>query len=256
MTKGRLPLILALAVTVLWMMPLVRLATVSLRDGGLGNYSAVIAQQGLLRYLANSTIITVTAVVIVLAFASSAAFAFSKLRFPGRRSLFLLLMAGLMIPVASVLVPLTEIERLLGWTNTYQGLFLPYAALALPFALVILRSSYDGLPDELMEAAAIDGAGSWHTFVSVYLPMTRPAMVMVGIWTFLSSWNEFLLALLFATEPDQRTITIIPASFQLEFFVDVPKIFAALVLIELPVVLLYAAMQRTFERGLTAGAIK
>jgi raffinose/stachyose/melibiose transport system permease protein len=256
MTRSRLPLLLAAFVALLWVLPLARLAAVSMRDGGLSNYGAVIVHQGLLRYVANSAIITVAAVTIVLLFASSAAFAFSKLRFPGRRTLFLVLMSGLMIPVASVLVPLTEIERLFGWTNTYQGLFLPYAALALPFALVILRSSYDGLPDELMEAAALDGAGAWHTFRSVYLPMTRPAMVMVGIWTFLSSWNEFLLALLFATDPDQKTITVVPASFQLEFFVDVPKLFAALVLIELPIVLLYATMQRTFERGLTAGAIK
>jgi raffinose/stachyose/melibiose transport system permease protein len=107
-----------------------------------------------------------------------------------------------------------------------------------------------------MEAAMVDGAGLWRTFTRIYLPLTVPAMVMVGVWTFLNSWNEFLLALMFMTEPDMRTITVVPASFQLDFFVDVPKIFAALVVIQLPVVVLYGLMQRTFQRGLTAGAIK
>lgn len=253
---GRLGLTVVAAVTVLWMLPLARLVTVSLRDGGLDNYGAVVAQHGLGRYLLNSAVVTAGAVLLVLVLGSAAAFAFSKLRFAGRNSLYVLVLSGLMIPVAAILVPLTQIETMLGWQNTYQGLSVPYAALALPFALVILRNTYDGLPDELLEAAVVDGASTWKAFVRVYLPLTIPALVMVGIWTFLNSWNEFLLALMFMVSPEMRTVTVLPASFQLEFFVDVPKIFAALVLIQLPVVLLYALMQRTFERGLTAGAIK
>lgn len=256
MRSGRIGLLVVTAVTVLWMLPLARLVSVSLRDGGLANYTAVLEQQGLARYLLNSAIVTAGAVLMVLVLGSVAAFAFSKLRFRGRNALYVVILSGLMIPVAAILVPLTEIETALGWQNTYQGLFVPYAALALPFALVILRNTYDGLPDELMESAVVDGASVWRAFVRVYLPLTVPALVMVGIWTFLNSWNEFLLALMFMVSPDMRTVTVVPASFQLEFFVDVPKIFAALVLIQLPVVLLYAFMQRTFERGLTAGAIK
>lgn len=256
MKGGRIALLAATAVTVLWMLPLARLVSVSLRDGGLDNYAAVIERQGIGRYLLNSAVVTAGTVMLVLALGSLAAFGFSKLRFPARNTLYLLMLSGLMIPVAAILVPLTEIETSLGWQSTYQGLIVPYAALALPFALVILRNTYDGLPDELMEAAVVDGANLWRTFIRVYLPLTGPALVMVGIWTFLSSWNEFLLALMFMISPDMRTVTVVPAGFQLEFFVDVPKIFAALVLIQLPVVLLYALMQRVFERGLTAGAIK
>lgn len=254
--SGRVPVLVVTGVTLLWMLPLARLLTVSLRDGGLENYAAVVEQEGIARYLLNSTIVTGAAVLIVLALGSVAAFGFAKLRFPARNTLYLILLSGLMIPVAAILVPLTEIEAALGWQSTYQGLFMPYAALAMPFALVILRNTYDAMPDDLMEAALVDGAGLWRAFTRIYLPLTAPAMVMVGVWTFLNSWNEFLLALMFMTEPDMRTITVVPASFQLEFFVDVPKIFAALVLIQLPVVVLYGLMQRTFERGLTAGAIK
>lgn len=245
-----------LAITILWMLPLYRLVTVSLKGDGLGNYADVIAKEGLGRYLLNSAIVTSVTVVAVLTLASIAAFAFSKLRFRGRSVLYAILLSAMMMPVAAILVPLTDIQRFLGIANTYQGLILPYTALALPFALVLLKNAYDALPDQLLEAAVVDGAGPWRAFTKVLFPLTTPTLAMVGIWTFLNSWNEFLLALLFMSSPDMRTITVIPASFQLSFFVDVPKIFAALVLIQLPVVVLYSVFQRNFQRGLTAGAVK
>ena len=253
---SRVGLVIMVGVVILWMLPLYRLLTVSLESGGLDNYAEVLAKEGLGRYLLNSTIVTAATVLGVLVMASMGAFAFSKLRFRGRKVLYALVLSGLMIPVAAILVPLTQIQGLLGFANTYQGLIFPYAALALPFALVLLKNAYDALPDELLEAAVVDGAGGWRAFVRVMLPLTSPTLVMVGIWTFLNSWNEFLLALLFMSAPEMRTITVIPASFQLSFFVDVPKIFAALVLIQLPVVVLYSAFQGHFQRGLTAGAVK
>ncbi|WP_454116912.1 carbohydrate ABC transporter permease [Microbacterium aurum] len=256
MKFGKIALVIMGAITLLWMLPLIRLVTVSLSGDGLQNYADVVTRQGIFRYLLNSAIVTVATVVAVLALASIAAFAFSKLRFPGRNVIYAVVLAGLMIPVAAILVPLSQIQQFLGLYNTYPGLILPYTALALPFALVLLRGAYDALPDQLLEAAVVDGASTWRAFSRVLLPLTTPTLVMVGIWTFLNSWNEFLLALLFMSSPEMRTVTVVPASFQLAFFVDVPKIFAALIIIQLPVVLLYAALQRKFQRGLTAGAIK
>ncbi|KAA9083747.1 carbohydrate ABC transporter permease [Microbacterium radiodurans] len=256
MTGGRIALTAIAAVTVLWMLPLIRLVTLSLEGDGMGNYVDVVQSEGLLRYLGNSALVTGVTVVLVLVFASAGAFAFSKLRFRGRNVIYAILLTGLMIPVAAILVPLSEIQKAFGLYNTYPGLILPYTALALPFALILLRGAYDALPDQLLEAAVVDGASTFRAFVRVLLPLTSPTLVMVGIWTFLNSWNEFLLALLFMSAPDMRTVTVVPASFQLAFFVDVPKIFAALVLIQLPVVLLYAALQKKFESGLTAGAVK
>lgn len=256
MKPSKIALVVMLAITILWMLPLYRLITVSLSGSGLNNYAKVISQEGIFRYLLNSAIVTAFTVVAVLALASASAYAFSKLRFPGRNVIYAIALAGLMIPVAAILVPLSQIQQAFGLYNTYPGLILPYTALALPFALVLLRGAYDALPDQLLEAAVVDGAGAWRAFFRVMLPLTTPTLVMVGIWTFLNSWNEFLLALLFMSAPEMRTVTVIPASFQLEFFVDVPKIFAALVIIQLPVVLLYAALQSKFQRGLTAGAIK
>ncbi|MBO1739197.1 carbohydrate ABC transporter permease [Leifsonia sp. TF02-11] len=256
MKAGRIAVTIMLFVTIVWMLPLYRLVSVSLSGGGVANYAAVVAKEGIGRYLLNSAVVTAFTVVLVLALASVGAFAFSKLRFRGRNVVYGLLLSGLMIPVAAILVPLSGIQQALGLYNTYPGLILPYTALALPFALVILRGAYDGLPDQLLEAAVVDGASTWRAFLRVMLPLTTPTLVMVGIWTFLNSWNEFLLALLFMSAPEMRTVTVVPASFQLSFFVDVPKIFAALVIIQLPVVLLYALLQGKFQRGLTAGAVK
>ncbi|NED97852.1 carbohydrate ABC transporter permease [Phytoactinopolyspora alkaliphila] len=258
MTTGSRPvgLTIAAGVAFVWMLPLLYLGQVSLSRGGLDNYATVLSTQGLGRYVLNSAIVTICAIVIVVVFGSAAAFAFSLLRFRGRTAIYVLLLSGLMLPTAAVLVPLTQIHSLLGWANTYQGLFVPYAALALPFGLVLLKNTYDALPHELHEAAAVDGASHARVFWQVFFPLTIPTVIMVALWTFLSSWNEFLLALMFMATDDMKTVTVVPTSFQLQFFVDVPKIFASLVLIQLPIIALYALMQRRFERGIVAGAVK
>jgi raffinose/stachyose/melibiose transport system permease protein len=107
-----------------------------------------------------------------------------------------------------------------------------------------------------MEAAAIDGASLWTIFRRVLAPLTMPTVFVVVLWTFLSAWNEFLLALLFLRDPAMQTVPVVPLQFRLQFFVDVPKVFAALVLIELPAIALYLAFQRRFERGLLGGVIR
>lgn len=250
------PLLMFAVITGLaWLLPLIHLVQVSLR-GGFANYAAVLTQNGLGRNLVNSAVIAAATIAIVVAVASPAAFAFAKLRLRGGTAVYLLLLSGLMLPSAAILVPLSQIVNALHWNNTYQALILPYAALAAPLAVVLLKSAYDNLPDELLEAAAIDGAGAARSWLRIYAPLTMPTLTMVMIWTFLGAWNEFLLALLFMHVPAMQTVTVVPLRFQLQFFVQVPKIFAALILIELPVVVLYLLFQRRFERGLTAGAFK
>ncbi len=245
----------ALAAAVIWVLPLVHLLRVS-TTGGLQNYAEVLGSAGLARNLLNSAVVSIGTIAIVVAVASPAAFAVSKLRFVGRVPLYLLVLSGLMLPAAVILVPLSQIVRALNWDNTYQAVILPYAALAAPFALVILKSAYDALPDELLEAAAIDGASLTRTWLRVFAPLTAPTLLMVVLWTFLGAWNEFLLALLFLHTTDMQTVTVVPLQFQLQFFAEVPKIFAALVLIQLPVVAAYLLFQRKVEQGLAAGAVK
>lgn len=248
-------LVIAVIAGLAWALPLAHLVQVSF-TGGWGTYAAVITQNGIARNLLNSAVVSAATIAIVVAVASPAAFAFSKLRLRGGTAAYLVLLTGLMLPSAAILVPLSQIVNALHWNNTYQALVLPYAALSAPLAVVLLKSAYDGLPDELLEAAAIDGSRLPYTWLRIYLPLTMPTLTMVVIWTFLGSWNEFLLALLFMHTADMQTVTVVPLQFQLQFFVQVPKVFAALVLIELPVVVLYLLFQRRFERGLTAGALK
>jgi raffinose/stachyose/melibiose transport system permease protein len=253
---GSRPLLLfAVTAGIIWLLPVIRLVDVSLQ-GGVSNYGAVLTRNGLWHNLLNSALVAAATIALVIAVASPAAFVFSKLRLRGKTAAYLLLLSGLMLPAAAILVPLSQIVNALHWNNTYQALIMPYAALSAPLALVLLKGAYDSLPDELLEAAAMDGASMGRTWLRVYAPLTAPTVMTVVIWTFLSSWNEFLLALLFMHTPGMQTVTVVPLQFQLQFFVQIPKVFAALVLIELPVVVLYLVFQRRFERGLTAGAVK
>lgn len=250
---GRPSLILASTLAVVWFLPLIALVSRSFDRAGVNNYSAVLQQGDLLRNLVNSAIITLLTVFGVVLIASLAAFAFSILRFPGRNMLYGILLTGLMLPAGAILVPFAQLNNAFGWGNTYAAVVFPYIALFFPLGLLLLKNAFDGLPQELFEAAAIDGGGVWRMFVSIAVPLAGPAVALVALWTFLSTWNEFLLALLFLNDPGVQPISLVPLRFQQQYFVDVPKIFAALVISQLPVVLLYIATQRRFNLGALAG---
>jgi raffinose/stachyose/melibiose transport system permease protein len=241
---------------ILWILPLFYAIRVSLDGSGISNYGAVLSQSGVGRALVNSTITSSLSVLFVVLFSSMAAFAISKLRFAVRGISYILILAGLMIPAATTLVPLFHMIAALDWLNTYQALIVPYTAFNIPFAVLLLKHAYDSIPNEYLEASLVDGASTWTAFIKVMAPLSIPTLVMVTIWTFLGTWNELLLALLFMQDKAMQTVPVIPIGFQLAFSVDQPKIFAALILIEIPVVVLYVLFQRWFERGLTTGGIK
>jgi len=253
---GRPSLVLAATLAIVWALPLASLVKNSLDRDGLGNYAAVIAEGGVITSLVNSAIITVITVAAVVVITSLAGFAFSRLRFPLRTTVYAALLTGLMLPAGAILVPFSQLNRALGWGNTYAAVVFPYIALFFPLGLLLLKNAFDNIPDELFEAAALDGAGVWRMFRSVALPLIVPAASLVALWTFLSTWNEFLLALLFLNDPAVQPVSVIPLRFQQQYFIDVPKIFAALLLSQLPVVLLYIVTQRRFNLGLLAGTGK
>jgi len=253
---GRPSLVLVTTLAVVWALPLVSLVANSLERDGLGNYAAVIQQGGVLTSLVNSAIITATTVTAVVLITSLAGFAFSRLRFRFRNATYAVLLTGLMLPAGAILVPFAQLNRALGWGNTYAAVIFPYIALFFPLGLLLLKNAFDNLPDELFEAAALDGAGVWRMFRSVAMPLVVPAASLVALWTFLSTWNEFLLALLFLNDPAVQPVSVIPLQFQQQYFIDVPKIFAALLLSQLPVVILYIVTQRRFNLGLLAGTGK
>jgi raffinose/stachyose/melibiose transport system permease protein len=246
----------AMLVAAAFALPLLFVLRYSLEGEGLGNYGAVLADTPFVRNLLNSATISAGVVAAVVVTTSLAAFAFSKLEIRGKRLLFASLIVGLTMPTIALLVPLFVTVQRLGLFNSHLSVILPLAAVTTPFTLLLMRNYIDGIPDEIIDASRIDGCTNLQTLRLVVLPLCRPILAVVVVWSFLQSWNEFFLPLLLLQSEERQTLTQIPLYFTSVYGSDTPKIFASLVLISLPVVAAYLSMQRLFERGLTAGALK
>ena len=249
--------ILATAAVIPFAVPLVWIVMISFSgQGPIANYTAVMTKTPILRFLLNSVIISGGTVAIVLVSTLLAAYALAKMRFQGRQLFFTAIVAGLMLPVTALIVPLYTIVRRFGMFNDFLAVILPLCAVILPMTVMLTRNYLMDIPDELLEAARIDGAGSLRVLWSVILPLAKPIIAVVVVWSFLNSWNEFLLPLLFLQDSSLQAVTQIPTYFTSTYGSDVSKIFAALVVMCLPIVIAYLSMQKLFEQGLTAGAIK
>jgi raffinose/stachyose/melibiose transport system permease protein len=143
-----------------------------------------------------------------------------------------------------------------GWINSYLSLIGPEIALLIPFSLMITRNFFDEIPDEVLEAAKIDGANTWGQFKHIVLPLGVPILTTVCILSFLNSWNEYLLPLSFINDDAMITVTLSPKFFIQEYSADYNKVFAALVLMSIPIIILYLFGQNYLQRGLTSGAVK
>ena len=220
------------------------------------NFVTVIRDNPLARIFLNSLIVTLATVAIVVAVASLFAFACAVLKLKGSLVLYATLLTTLMVPLASLVLPLAILLQKFGWVNTYWGLIFPYAALGVPFAMVVLKAFMEDAPGELFEAARVDGCSAWQTYWHVALPLVRPALVFVAIWQFIVTWNEFFLALIVLTKSEMKTLTIVPMQYSGLYMANPGALFAVLTLIALPLILLYVLVQRAFVRGLLAGAVK
>lgn len=256
-------------VLALWMVPQIYMLSVGLRtpaqafDPALftwpvtfDNFVMVIRDNPLGRIFLNSLVVTLATVAIVVAASALFAFAAAVLRLRGATVLYATLLTTLMVPLASLVLPLAILLRTFGWVNTYWGLIFPYAALGVPFGIVILKAFMEDAPSELFEAARVDGCTAWQTYWHVALPLVRPALVFVAIWQFIVTWNEFFLALIVMTEAEMKTLTIVPMQYSGLYMSNPGALFAVLTLIALPLILLYIIVQRAFVRGLLAGAVK
>ena len=210
----------------------------------------------IIRLTANSTLITLATVVLVLFLGSLAGYAFSRLRFFAKNVYMIIILAGMMIPFAGVIVPLFQMNKALGTKDTYLGVIGPYVAYGLPFAILFLRSYFDTIPRAIEESALIDGASRFTIFWRILLPLTKPALATVAIFQALASWNEFLIALLVLTKPHLRTLPLGSLLFQSQYTNEFENMFALLLMIAIPPVVLFLAMQRQFIAGLTGGAVK
>jgi multiple sugar transport system permease protein len=210
----------------------------------------------LLPSLGNSLIVASVVVVLNLLIGVPAAYAMAKIRFRGRQASVYGILATRVIPDIALVVPFFLFIRNLGLLDTLSSLIITYLAITIPFSVFILISYFESLPDELDKAARVDGCSRWQTLTKVYLPLALPSLVAVILFSFLASWNEFLLALMFTQTPNSQTLPIIIASFTSDFTISFSFINAAGVLAVIPPVVLAVVFQRYIVSGLTAGAVK
>jgi len=220
----------------------------------LANYRELFERAGMGRYLLNSLAISSAITLLSLAFNLMAGYAFAKLRFAGRERLFQLLLGGLVIPAQVAMLPLFLLLKYLGLVNSYAAVVMP--AMATIFGIFLVRQYARGIPDDLLEAARIDGAGELRIFAQIVLPLLKPIMVTLAIFTFLTAWNDFMWPLIALTGQEHYTLPIALASLSREHVQDSELMMAGSVVTVLPVLVLFLALQRYYLQGLLLGSVK
>ena len=207
-------------------------------------------------FMVNSLIVSVASVALTVVLAAFAAYSFAAFRFRFSRPLFLLFALLLIVPVPVTIIPLYIVESRLHLMDSYWALILPYTAGGLPLSIFILRAYFQSIPQELSDAAIIDGCTQVQAFLRVVIPISTPALATVTIFQFINGWNEFLLALIFIHKQSMMTLPLGLQAFFYTYSVQWGYLFAALSIALVPVIVVYLLMQRQFINGLTAGALK
>ncbi len=217
------------------------------------SWSQLFANLPVGRELLNSALVCVVAIVLILALASAAGYAFAKLRFKRQGLLFFAIIGSMMVPLQSIIIPVYVNFAHLHLINSYLGAILVYAGFGTPFATFLMTTFFRGLPDEITEAAACDGLGHAGCFRRVALPMAKPALATVAVLQFIQIWDDLLVGLLFLQEPGNRTITVGLGVLSSGRVVSVPVLMAGSLVSALPAVLVYLFFQRYLVSGLTLG---
>lgn len=234
-------------------------ATFLPKNPTLDNYQYVFRDQSFILALRNSTFVSLATTLLSLAAGAFAAYALGRLRFKGRTLLMYLVLSMTMFPAISILSGLYTVVRQLGVFGTPLALLVTYPLFTLPFTVWVLTSFFKGLPDELEQAAIVDGATPFQTFRMILLPLTAPALVTTGLLAFVSSWNEYLFALNFTiTNPAAQTVPVAIAKFSGIATEQEPiaEIMAAAILVTVPLLVLVFIFQKRIVAGLTSGAVK
>ncbi|HVX80918.1 MAG TPA: carbohydrate ABC transporter permease [Devosiaceae bacterium] len=216
------------------------------------NYLRIFSTIPFGRAIANSLIVATGVTLLQLIVCSLAAYAFACLRFRGREILFLVYLSALMVPSQVTLIPNFILVRNLGWIDSYQGLILPYAFSS--FGTFLLRQYMKTIPRDLVEAARIDGAGHLEIYLKIVLPLARPALGALAIFTFVAQWNNFLWPLITTTRPEMQVTTVALATLQGQFNTDWPLLMTGSVLAIVPMLVVFALGNRSFISGITAGS--
>lgn len=219
----------------------------------LTNYNRVFRNFNLASNLLNSVIVTVSACVLNCIISSMAAYAFAKKKFPFRDQLFNIYLATLMIPGQVTLIPVFTIMKKLGLMNTYPALFLPIIN---AFGVFLIRQFMVAIPDDLLEAARIDGCGENRIFISIVIPLIKSVMVSLTIFTFISCWNDFLWPLVIVTKPEMQTLTLAVSALKGSYSTNYGLVMAGSTLTFLPPFILYIFLQKQFIEGIAVSGIK
>ncbi len=224
------------------------------RDPTFANYRELFARAGMGRYLANSVGLSIAVTLVSLAFNVAAGYAFAKLAFAGRERWFRLLLGALVIPSQVAMVPLFLLLKHLGLVNSYAGVIVP--AMASIFGIFLVRQYALSIPNELIEAARIDGASEFTIFRVVVLPLLKPIVVTLAAFTLLGTWNDFMWPLIVLSDQSLYTLPVALASLAREHVQDNELMMAGAVLTTLPVLVVFIALQRYYIEGLTLGGVK
>lgn len=206
--------------------------------------------------LLNSLLVSVGTTVVGLSLACSAAYAFSRFRFAGRRSGLLLLLVTQMFPGVTMAIPLYILMERVGLLGSLWGLILIYSITAIPFCIFMLKGYFDTIPRELEEAAMIDGASQFTIFWRLILPLAKPALAVTALFSFMTAWNEFILAATFLNDETMFTLPVALQRYVGSFSTEWGRFAAGALLVSIPVVALFFALQRYLVGGLTAGGVK
>ncbi|MFS0862027.1 carbohydrate ABC transporter permease [Fredinandcohnia sp. 179-A 10B2 NHS] len=206
------------------------------------------------RWTFNSFFISFCEMVAVCLVSATAGFVLAKKVFPGRKLIFTILIAAMALPKQVILVPLFTMLADLGWVDTYRALILP--AIGWPFGIFLMKQFSQTIPNELLEAAKMDGAGHIRTFVSIVLPMLKPALGALAIFTFMTSWNDYFSQLVITRSTDMMTLPLGVATMQGEYRTDYGVLMAGAALASIPMITIFIMFQKYFTQGITLGAVK
>ena len=221
------------------------------------NYVDAWQQAHIGEFTVNSAIVAAGTVILTLFCSATASYALSRFSFRGNRIIYLAFIILLTLPVQVYIIPLYVVVVKARLADNLLGLILCYSVGSLPLSVFLFKTYFDAIPTELLDAARLDGCGDWLTFTRVVLPLSRPIIATVSIFTFVQAWNEFFLALIFIHNPDRQTLPLgLQAFFVNQFQTQFPELFATLIMSIAPIVIVYLLLQRQFIAGLTAGAVK
>jgi raffinose/stachyose/melibiose transport system permease protein len=222
----------------------------------LNNFNTALAGEKFFIRFANSTILTALSVGVSLVIACLAAYAFARMEFPGKETLFNLVLSLMVVPPVVMVVPLFVSMVRWGLVNTYQGTSIIYIGLLLPFSVYMMTNFFRTIPREIIEASRIDGCTNLGVFWRIMMPLSAPAVITLVVVNALWVWNELLIALIFMQKDSMKTLMVGIAAMRSRNYVDIPATMAGLLIATIPIVIVYLFGQRYFIRGLTGGAVK